>query len=68
MQEYRRTKHSVGIANVHLVWIPKRRKPVLVGEIRLRLSQIITDVAVEKGWIIRAMEIAQLSCPSARRI
>lgn len=57
-REYRRSKHSVGMANVHLVWIPKRRKPVLVGEVRLRLSQILTDVAVEKGWIIRAMEIA----------
>jgi putative transposase len=55
---YNRSKHSVGMANVHLVWIPKRRKPVLVGEVRLRLSQILTDVAVEKGWIIRAMEIA----------
>lgn len=57
-QDYRHDKHSVGMANVHLVWIPKRRKPVLVGEVRLRLSQILTDVAVEKGWIIRAMEIA----------
>jgi putative transposase len=46
------------MANVHLVWIPKRRKPVLIGEVRLRLSQIITDVAVEKGWIVRALEIA----------
>jgi putative transposase len=46
------------MANVHLVWIPKRRKPVLTGEVRLRLSQILTDVAVEKQWIIRAMEIA----------
>lgn len=55
---YNRAKHSVGMANVHLVWIPKRRKPVLVGEVRLRLSQILTDVAVEKKWIIRAMEIA----------
>lgn len=57
-REDHRNRHSVGMANVHLVWIPKRRKPVLVGEVRLRLSQIITDVAVEKGWIIRALEIA----------
>jgi len=57
-RQYNRTRHSVGMANVHLVWIPKRRKPVLVGEVRLRLNQILTDVAVERGWIIRAMEIA----------
>ena len=42
----------------HLVWIPKRRKPVLVGEVKLRLSQIMTEVANEKGWIIKALEIA----------
>ncbi|MEO1561703.1 MAG: IS200/IS605 family transposase, partial [Cyanobacteria bacterium J06632_19] len=30
---YRHNDHSVGLATVHLVWIPKRRKPVLKGEV-----------------------------------
>ena len=57
-RQYRHNKHSVGSATVHLVWIPKRRKAVLVGDIKLRLSQIMTEVAAEKGWIIKALEIA----------
>lgn len=57
-RNYRHNNHSVGMASVHLVWIPKRRKSVLVGDVKLRLSQIISDVAVERGWVIRALEIA----------
>jgi putative transposase len=41
-----------------LVWIPKRRKPVLVSPIKERLAAIIQEVATERGWLIRAMEIA----------
>ncbi len=55
---YRHSNHSVGLAHVHLIWIPKRRKPVLVGNVRLRLSAILEDVAAENGWIIKAKEIA----------
>jgi putative transposase len=56
--KYRRTAHAVGLAHVHLVWIPKRRKPVLVNQVRVRLAQILNEVATEKGWLIKALEIA----------
>jgi putative transposase len=46
------------MAIVHLVWIPKRRKKVLIGDVKTRLAAIIGDVAKEKGWIVRALEIA----------
>jgi len=55
---YRHSRHSVGLANVHLVWIPKRRRPVLKGKIRTRLATILEDVATENEWIIKAKEIA----------
>ena len=55
---YKHSNHSVGMANVHLIWIPKRRKPILKGEIRLRLSQILDSVAADREWIIKAKEIA----------
>jgi putative transposase len=55
---YTHINHSVGMATVHLVWVPKRRKSVLVGDIKLRLSAILSEVAVERGWLIRALEIA----------
>lgn len=55
---YRHSSHSVGLANVHLIWIPKRRRPVLVGDVRLRLSQVLEAVATDNDWIIKAKEIA----------
>jgi putative transposase len=57
-REYAHNNHSVGMATVHLVWVPKRRKSVLVGDIKLRLSAILSEVATERGWLIRALEIA----------
>jgi putative transposase len=55
---YRHSEHSVGLATVHLVWIPKRRRPVLKGDIKPRLSEIFDSVANDRGWIIKAKEIA----------
>jgi putative transposase len=55
---YRHSQHSVGLAIVYLVWIPKRRKPVLQGKIKLRLSEILDSVAHDREWIIKAKEIA----------
>jgi len=55
---YRHSGHTVGLAHVHLVWIPKRRKSVLVGDVRQRLSEIAEEVANENGWMIEAKEIA----------
>lgn len=48
----------MGLAHVHLVWIPKRRKRVLVGDVKLRLSEILDSVAHENEWIVKAKEIA----------
>jgi putative transposase len=55
---YRHSEHSVGLATVHLVWIPKRRRPVLKGSVKQRLSEILDLVAADKNWIIKAKEIA----------
>ncbi|MFM6356292.1 MAG: IS200/IS605 family transposase [Planktothrix sp.] len=56
--EYQHYNHSIGLAIVHLVFVPKRRKPVLKGDIRNRLDQIWQELATEKNWNIRACEIA----------
>lgn len=42
---------------VHLVWIPARRKPVLVGEVKKRLYVVCQEVALEKDWEVRAITI-----------
>jgi putative transposase len=56
--EYRQYNHAVGLAVVHLIWIPKRRKKVLIGDVRDRIFQIFSELASEKDWNIRALEIA----------
>ncbi|KRH97705.1 IS200/IS605 family transposase [Cylindrospermopsis raciborskii CHAB3438] len=56
--EYRIGNHSKGNAVVHLVWIPKRRKKVLSGEIAKCLRQIIYELAKEKDWDILSLEVA----------
>jgi len=57
MDEYRRNAHSVTLLNYHFVWCPKRRKPVLKGEIKHRAQQIIFDLCVENEWRLIALEI-----------
>ena len=55
--QYRHGAHAVYLANYHLVWMPKRRKPVLVGEVKKRLEQIIKQVAQEKNWAILELSV-----------
>ena len=42
----------------HFVWITKRRKKILFGEIETRAREIFAELAVEKGWDILALEVA----------
>jgi putative transposase len=55
--EYQRGTHHVYLVNYHLVWCPKRRKPVLTGAVRNRLTQIIRDISKERSWNILALEV-----------
>ena len=55
--EYRHEANAVALLNYHFVFIPKRRKKVLVGVIAERLQQIICHVCNENRWKIVALEI-----------
>jgi putative transposase len=55
--EYRHSRNQVYLINYHLVWCPKRRKPVLVGGVKRRLEQILREVAKEKGVEILSLEV-----------
>lgn len=56
--EYCHYNHALGLAVVHFVFCPKRRKKVLTGAVRDRLFQIWQELSAEKNWRIRALEIA----------
>lgn len=57
MDDYRINPHSVTLLNYHFVWCPKRRKRVLVGDIKHRAQQIIFDLCSENHWRLIALEI-----------
>lgn len=54
---YRKTSHAVYDIKYHLVWITKYRKPVLRGEIAVRLRELIRqtcatlEVYIESGHV-----------------
>jgi len=55
--QYKHSRNKVFLINYHLIWCPKRRKKVLVGDIKTRLEQIINEVAKEKNIEILALEV-----------
>ena len=55
--KYKHAKHHVYLLNYHLIWCPKRRRPVLIGQVRRRLQQIIEAKAKEINIEIIALEI-----------
>ncbi len=55
--EYRINPHSVTLLNYHFVFCPKRRKKVLVGEVAMRLQDIIFELCTENNWRLIALEV-----------
>ena len=47
MRHYRYGAHTKTDLKVHLVWIPKYRKRVLIGEVAVRARDILRQVAME---------------------
>ena len=44
MEYYRKGSHSVYDLKVHIVWITKYRKPVLFGDVAVRLRDLIREI------------------------
>jgi len=44
MENYRKTSHSVYDLKYHLVWITKYRKPVIFGDVAIRLRELIREI------------------------
>ena len=71
MQHYRKTSHAVYDIklHLHLVWITKYRKPVLHGDVAIRLRELIReickslDVEIIKGHVSKDHLHILVSCP-----
>jgi putative transposase len=53
------TSHAVYEAKYHLVWCPKYRKRVLVGEVRERAKQLFYEIAEQFEFEIDRCEVAE---------
>ena len=49
MTEYSKGSHTVFYHRFHIVWITKYRKRVLSGDLRLRVREIVAQVADEQN-------------------
>lgn len=56
-QSYQHKNHSVSLVNYHFVWIPKRRKKVLVDDVATRTKELIEEKAQELECQVIAIEI-----------
>lgn len=55
--EYQRDEHHVHLIVYHIVWCPKRRKPVLTGKIKSDCDQLIREKCESKGWAVLELAI-----------
>ena len=66
---YNHKKTSVSLINYHFVWTPKRRRKVLVGDVELRLKELILETAAKLDCSVLAIEVMPdhihlfLGCP-----
>ena len=69
MKDYRRGAHTQFAIHLHIVWIVKYRRPSLVGDIALRVRDIVRelcmqqDVAIMKGHVSKDHVHLFLSIP-----
>jgi putative transposase len=55
--EYQRDEHRVHLIVYHLVWCPKRRKPVLAGQVAQECRALIQAKCQNQGWQILELAI-----------
>ena len=55
--EYKHNRTSVVMINYHIVFCPKYRRHLLVGDIKRRLDETIAEVAKENNWEVIAKEV-----------
>jgi putative transposase len=59
MSPIRTTKHTVYDLKYHFIWIPKYRKKLLTGDVKVFTQELLTRIAREYGWEIEEMAIEE---------
>ena len=59
MRKYRLGAHTKTDLKVHVVWLPKYRKPVLTGDVAVRVRDLIRQIAAEHELEIISGKVAR---------
>ena len=59
LPSYRSGPHSKYDLKVHLIWVPKYRKAVLLGPVALRVRDVLREIAVERELTIISGKVAR---------
>jgi putative transposase len=54
---YQRDEHRIHLIVYHLIWCPKRRKPVLTGDVAKECRKLIDGKCQEHGWTVLELAI-----------
>ena len=57
MKRYWHGAHTTHRNMYHLVWIPKYRKKILVGNVKRRLEELLREIAETNGWEIHELNV-----------
>ena len=55
--DYQRDEHRLHLIVYHLVWTPKRRKPILTGAIAADCQALVERKCQERGWEILRLAV-----------
>jgi len=53
----KKTRHAVYNINYHLVWCPKYRKKILVGDVKKLVEKTIKEICLERGWELISLSV-----------
>ena len=53
----KRGSHAVYELSYHFVWIPKRRRKVLEGQVRTRVKELLREICEGYGWELIEQEV-----------
>lgn len=56
-KRFKSGSHAVYNCAYHLIWCPKYRRKVLVGNIETRLKELLIEKSIEHKWHIEKMEV-----------
>ncbi len=59
MRQYRLSSHTKSDLKFHIVWIPKYRKKVLVGEVATRARDLLRKIAMEHDLVVISGKVAK---------